>query len=192
MSAHQVRVSFASLIYISFLSLQQNILYWTYYITRLYTSDDYHQLGQHVITQILFISWDAYTLLIFTRDARTQMALGTRCMLDVDGLAQDCSNSIALTMELLQFCAKPSTCANDSYNDVAHIWPDILMFLHGNLFCISESVCRNPSVDFIHKGPVIRTCNVFLVSLNNILRKETVSDVSDSLTITWWGRLFKI
>ena len=28
----------------------------------------------------------------------------------VDGLAQDCSNSIALAMELLQSCTKPSMC----------------------------------------------------------------------------------
>ena len=28
----------------------------------------------------------------------------------IDGLAQDCSNSIALTMELLQSCAKPAIC----------------------------------------------------------------------------------
>ena len=26
----------------------------------------------------------------------------------IDGLVQDCSNSSALAMELLQFCAKPS------------------------------------------------------------------------------------
>ena len=26
----------------------------------------------------------------------------------IDGLAHDCSNSIALAMELLQYCAKPS------------------------------------------------------------------------------------
>ena len=29
------------------------------------------------------------------------------CMVHVDGLVQNCSNSIALAMELLQFCAKP-------------------------------------------------------------------------------------
>ena len=28
----------------------------------------------------------------------------------VDGLAQDCGNSIALEMELLQSCAKPTMC----------------------------------------------------------------------------------
>ena len=28
----------------------------------------------------------------------------------VDGLAQDCSNSFALAMELLQSCTKPSIC----------------------------------------------------------------------------------
>ena len=27
-----------------------------------------------------------------------------------DGLVQDCSNSIANALELLQFCTKPSTC----------------------------------------------------------------------------------
>ena len=31
---------------------------------------------------------------------------------DFDGLAKDCSNSSALAMELLQFCAKPPTCLN--------------------------------------------------------------------------------
>ena len=30
--------------------------------------------------------------------------------LDIEGLAQDCSNSSALAMELLQSCAKPSIC----------------------------------------------------------------------------------
>ena len=29
-----------------------------------------------------------------------------------DGLAQDCSNSIANALELLQSCAKPSICVN--------------------------------------------------------------------------------
>ena len=28
----------------------------------------------------------------------------------IDGLAQDCSNSSAIALELLQSCAKPSTC----------------------------------------------------------------------------------
>ena len=28
----------------------------------------------------------------------------------IDGLAQDCSNSIANALELLQFCTKPSNC----------------------------------------------------------------------------------
>ena len=30
----------------------------------------------------------------------------------IDGLAQDCSNSSALAMELLQYCTKPSICGN--------------------------------------------------------------------------------
>ena len=33
-------------------------------------------------------------------------------MIQTDGLAQDCGNSSALAMELLQSCAKPSTYAH--------------------------------------------------------------------------------
>ena len=32
------------------------------------------------------------------------------CVLDIDGLVQDCSNSIANALELLQSCAKPLIC----------------------------------------------------------------------------------
>ena len=34
----------------------------------------------------------------------------------IDGLVQDCSNSSALAMELLQSCAKPSICTNPCPN----------------------------------------------------------------------------
>ena len=34
--------------------------------------------------------------------------LGKKKIYHIDGLAQDCSNSSALAMELLQSCAKPS------------------------------------------------------------------------------------
>ena len=37
----------------------------------------------------------------------------------IDGLAQDCSNSSALAMELLQSCAKPSTCMLHSMVDAS-------------------------------------------------------------------------
>ena len=33
-----------------------------------------------------------------------------KCKYDIDGLVQDCSNSIATTLKLLQSCTKPSTC----------------------------------------------------------------------------------
>ena len=36
-------------------------------------------------------------------------------MIHIDGLVQDCSNSSALAMELLQFCAKPSMYDSQSY-----------------------------------------------------------------------------
>ena len=36
----------------------------------------------------------------------------------IDRLVQDCSNSIALAMELLQSCTKPSTLSNSLINDV--------------------------------------------------------------------------
>ena len=32
------------------------------------------------------------------------------CGLHIDGLVQDCNNSSALAMELVQFCTKPSIC----------------------------------------------------------------------------------
>ena len=32
------------------------------------------------------------------------------CCVYIDGLAQDCSNSIANALELLQSCTKPSIC----------------------------------------------------------------------------------
>ena len=35
---------------------------------------------------------------------------------DLDGLVQDCSNSSALAMELLQSCTKPSTCFVAQFN----------------------------------------------------------------------------
>ena len=51
--------------------------------------------------------------------------------LHIDGWVQDCSNSSALAMELLQSCTKPSTCnLLDIYNGihiiiVGKIWLDI-------------------------------------------------------------------
>ena len=41
----------------------------------------------------------------------------------VNGLVQDCSNSIANAMELLQSCAKPSKW-----------WPRVLMYLRGEIY----------------------------------------------------------
>ena len=39
--------------------------------------------------------------------------------LHIDGWVQDCSNSSALAMELLQYCTKPSTCRLlDIYNGI--------------------------------------------------------------------------
>ena len=50
-----------------------------------------------------------YTVLYWTIFALIlQCMIGARFEQYVDGLAQDCSNSIALAMELLQSCTKPS------------------------------------------------------------------------------------
>ena len=47
----------------------------------------------------------------------TSREICTWFMFDIDGLAQDCSNSSALAMELLQSCTKPS------------IWSDVVLYL---------------------------------------------------------------
>ena len=43
----------------------------------------------------------------------------------VDGLAQDCSNSIANALELLQSCAKPSMCSMP--NKMCTVYFDVVM-----------------------------------------------------------------
>ena len=40
----------------------------------------------------------------------------------IDGLVQDCSNSSALAMELLQFCTKPSICGTRPRNFTVEIY----------------------------------------------------------------------
>ena len=55
---------------------------------------------RYIVTSSL-ICWDAFT----------------KGSLYIDGLVQDCSNSSALAMELLQFCTKPSTYGNESEHE---------------------------------------------------------------------------
>ena len=40
--------------------------------------------------------------------AKFQFQMAFQGIVHIDGLTQDCSNSIALAMELLQYCGKPS------------------------------------------------------------------------------------
>ena len=47
---------------------------------------------------------------IFVASIGLHLQILSYCIFHMDGLVQDCSNSSALAMELLQFCAKP-------YND---------------------------------------------------------------------------
>ena len=64
-------------------------------------------------------------------------------MRDIDGLAQDCSNSIANALELLLSCAKPSIC--DS-NKVSHYHDDVIEWKHFPRYW--------PFVRGIHRWPV--------------------------------------
>ena len=76
--------------------------------------------------------WDSMALtpsirLIHGYAILNYIGLYNRIPLYIDGLAQDCSNSIANALELLQSCVKPSICTtlNLLLNDqckVTHIW----------------------------------------------------------------------
>ena len=44
-------------------------------------------------------------------------------MAHINGLVHDCSNTIATTMELLQFCTKPSIC--DNFSHLADTLPEM-------------------------------------------------------------------
>ena len=48
----------------------------------------------------------------------------------IDGLVQDCSNSIANALELLQSCTKPSTCFSDQFFHT-HTTKHSLIIKHG-------------------------------------------------------------
>ena len=48
---------------------------------------------------------------------------------NVNGLAQDCSNSIANALELLQSCAKPSTCISIFRNFDGYHWHVYMLVL---------------------------------------------------------------
>ena len=51
------------------------------------------------------------SVLIYHKQKDICLILANWCSIYIDGLVQDCINSSALTMELLQFYAKPSTCS---------------------------------------------------------------------------------
>ena len=76
--------------------------------------------------------------------------LSLTCM---DGLAQDCSKSIALAMELLQSCAKPSICVTIlTHCGIARIWhcrtSSTLVQVMDGLWWM---VCAHPISDVVTK-----------------------------------------
>ena len=55
----------------------------------------------------------------------------TMCRLSyIDGLVQDCSNSSALAMELLQSCTKPSICAVYIQSEIYQLYPIFTVNVH--------------------------------------------------------------
>ena len=63
---------------------------------------------------------------------------------DIDGLVQDCSNSSALAMELLQSCTKPSICHSQVQLD--HVIPKLIKQLFYYPAALkAPGYCRTPS-----------------------------------------------
>ena len=58
-----------------------------------------------------------------------------------DGFAQDCSNSSALAMELLQFCAKPSIYGSTNHMNTISWQTNYCLFLCLTLFHLGPGPC---------------------------------------------------
>ena len=55
----------------------------------------------------------------------------------LNGLVQDCSNSSAYTLELLQFCTKPSICTNLDGLDYWGIYRSLSLIVFNHIVCLS-------------------------------------------------------
>ena len=83
----------------------------------------------------------------------------------IDGLAQDCCNSSALALELLQSCAKPSICASSRFKSLET--PQVVLF--SSSFRMTTNKTQNIRItgpfvrgihrwpmDSLHKGPMMQ------------------------------------
>ena len=83
-------------------------------------------------------------------------------------LREDCSNSSALAMQLLQFCTKPSICSCSVYSYNVMRWQ---CFRH---YCSVMRGNHRWLVDSSHKGLVMWSYgDSFLVSLNKLLNRHS-------------------
>ena len=72
-------------------------------------------------------------------------------MHDIDGLVQDCSNSIANALELLQFCTKPSI---SSILNIALIYNEIsLGYISSVIIVLPTAMCWNSAIQIVGPKP---------------------------------------
>ena len=85
--------------------------------------------------------------------------LSYHVILNIDGLVQDCSNSSALAMELLQSCTKPSICTTLQFT-LSYSW-----WYFGSLKITFECVLHNPWREILLIGNLERTYSAHTVCI---------------------------
>ena len=122
--------------------------------------------------------------------------------LHIVGLAQDCSNSTAKALELLQCCTKPSICFWTSvlasptnqydvklYYRSVHCEPTMMTSSNWNIFRVTGPLCgefTGPG-DFPAQRPVTRSFDVFFhLRLNKRLSKQSWGWWFETLSCPLW------
>ena len=124
---------------------------------------------------------------------------GIRCwQIDIDGLVQNCRNSIVNAMESLKFCTKISTCTIHSieYEDafgVLFMWLyyQLIWWRHQMETCsVSLAICAGNSPvtgEFPARRPVTRSFDAFFdLRLNKRLSKQSWCGWFESLSRPLW------
>ena len=111
----------------------------------------------------------------------------------IDGLAQDCSISIAKAMEILQSCDKPSICSGNS-----HAWQNMI---HGFLMIMANAipgVCQYQVISKLSIDILINKCLCYIwiftfhCNLQAAFPQKKVFEISYRLMANLWKWEYRI